>query len=155
MNTGSMLTEPALTDAVGGEVVWNVLEDNLDRMEKSFGRVALPKAASDKSRKKNSGRRRGGGSGSSNNKTSRWGLFCFGGDGDSDGDRRSNSGADASRRGGGRRWKTVAGTPPEAPAHVKGRAAFMVHGTKGLSYEVSCCSPGAAGEGFARNICFY
>lgn len=152
MNTGSMLTESGLTDAVGGEVVWNVLEDNLDKIEKTFGKVTLPRAAGVNPRERNNGRRRGRGRvGGSSNKTRRWRPSCFGGgddsDSDSDSGRRCIGGAGASRRGGDRRLKTVVGTPPGAPANVKGRAAIMVHGTKGLSYRVGCCSPGAAGGG--------
>lgn len=39
MNTGTIVTEATLTNAVGSDVVWNVLENNREYMEKKFGKV--------------------------------------------------------------------------------------------------------------------
>lgn len=129
MNTGMMLTEPALTEGVGGDVIWNVLENSRETMEKEFGRVQLRKASP-----------RGGGGGGKPSKKSPSGkkqfkLFSLGG---VFGGSKGRSGSGGGGRGGGAKdWKTVVGTPPGAPIHVKGRAAFMVHGATKLSEEVS------------------
>lgn len=39
MNTGTIATEATLTNVVGSDVVWNVLENNREYMEKKFGKV--------------------------------------------------------------------------------------------------------------------
>lgn len=116
MNTGMMLTEPALTEGVGGGVIWNILENNKEQMEKDFGKVQLRKAAPGTKQKKSPSA--GGGK-------KQW-KFSLGG----------VLGGSKSRKGGAKEWKTVVGTPPGAPLHVKGKAAFMVHGATRLSYEV-------------------
>lgn len=114
MNTGMMLTESALTEGVGGGVVWNVLENSRESMEKDFGRVQMRRASPGgvkQNKKSPTGKKQ-------------WKLFsALGG-----GKKRGGGGA--------KEWKTVVGTPPGAPLHVKGKAAFMVHGATNLSHEV-------------------
>lgn len=112
MNTGMMLTETALTEGVGGEVVWNVLENSRSSMEKDFGRVQLNRGKQKKSPTSGGGKKQ-------------FKLFSLGG----------ILGGSKNRSGGAKEWKTVVGTPPGAPLHVKGKAAFMVHGASSLSYE--------------------
>lgn len=134
MNTGMMLTESALTNAVGGGVVWNVLENSLEKLVETYGKVALPNkstAAAAAGNKKSKGKKEK--KQKKKNKTSWWKRLFRGAGGG-----KSGGGGDGGGDGAGAasRWKTVEGTPPGAPAHVKGKAAFMVHGTKGLSYEV-------------------
>lgn len=95
MNTGTIITEAALTDAVGDDVIWNVLENSRTYMEKNFGKVAKPQPPPKK------------------------GMLS------------------GLMGGGNKKPQPMVGTPPAAPAHVKARAAFMVHGAPKLSYEVS------------------
>lgn len=108
MNTGSMITEKSLTDALGRDVVWNVLENSRSSLERDFGKVAttftpITKKAPPSTKKK---------------KTWKMMLGC---------------GGDSSAVEGP---KVVEGTPPAAPPHVQARAGFMVHGAARLSYEV-------------------
>ncbi|CBN79566.1 RecName: Full=Spherulin-4; Flags: Precursor [Ectocarpus siliculosus] len=110
MNTGSMITEKALTDALGPDVVWNVLENSRSSLEKDFGKVAttftpITKKVTATTKKK---------------KTWKMMLGCGG-------DANAVEGP-----------KVVEGTPPAAPPHVQGRAGFMVHGAARMSYEEIC-----------------
>eukprot|EP00903_Cladosiphon_okamuranus_P011176 g10547.t1 len=127
MNTGIMLTEPAMTDGVGGGVIWNVLENSRESMEKEFGRVQVRKASP------GGGGRGGGGKTAEKSPSGRklYKLFSLG----SVFGRRKGRRGGGGGRGGEKVWKTVVGTPPGAPLHVKGRAAFMVHGATSLSDE--------------------
>lgn len=110
MNTGTIITEAVLTGAVGSSVVWNVLENSREYMERTFGKAVKPVA------KKR--------------------LLCW-------------------RKGQKGRKTPPEGTPPPAPAHVKGRAAFMVHGSATLSFEVRrCASFSRVGfVGSSTNVC--
>lgn len=141
MNTGTMITEARLTDGVGDDVIWNVLENSREKMEETFGKVKLPSPLSERS-KRNSGSKSKPGAGKQKKK----GLFggvlgsLFGGGGSGDGGR-----GDGSKN---KKRKAIEGTPPEAPAHVKGRAAFMVHGAARMSYEVGgTCRQAVVGGG--------
>ena len=64
MNTGTIVTEATLTQAVGNEVVWNVLENNREYMEKKFGKVTW--LSPEQRKKKRSFLRFGGGQGGKN-----------------------------------------------------------------------------------------
>eukprot|EP00752_Nemacystus_decipiens_P003633 g3348.t2 len=120
MNTGMMLTEAALTEGVGGGVVWNVLENSRESMEKDFGKVQRRRPPPAGMTKKNT---------PGDKKKGKLFSWLAGGG------KKSGGGGSGGGGGGAKEWKTVVGTPPGAPLHVKSRAAFMVHGATDLSYE--------------------
>lgn len=126
MNTGMMLTEPALTDGVGGGVIWNVLENSRESMEKEFGKAQLRRKASPAGGARQKSPPSSAAGGKKQSKLFSLAALLGGG-------KKSRRGGGA---GGAKEWKTVVGTPPGAPLHVKGRAGFMVHGATSLSYEV-------------------
>ncbi|CAN0209843.1 unnamed protein product [Scytosiphon promiscuus] len=125
MNTGTMSTEARLTDGVGGDVVWNVLEDSREKMELAFGKAFPQRSKRDSGSKGKKGGKQQQQQQQPKKKSLLGGALSsiFGGGGD---------GGKAKKR------KAIEGAPPEAPAHVKGRAAFMVHGAARLSYEEIC-----------------